>query len=178
MKRKKPLRADPEKVREFQDRARQRAQGGFGRRNFAGTRIDLERVREALERVEPKRRMRRRRRLPGESSWKRRVFERYGRQCVVCGCSLRRGDIPKPAAHAHHAIPRQTILGDTRKPVALREQLAYDSRNGVPVCVDCHTAHEAASRRIPRACLPGGVIEWAERFDWGWYIERTYPVAA
>jgi hypothetical protein len=164
-KRRKPLRADPEKVGEFHERARQKAQSGaFGRKPL--------RARNGLERKLLPRNPRRRkasRRLPGATGWTARVFALYGRRCVVCG---------KRATQAHHTVPRRVILDDTRKPKAEREQLAYDARNGCPVCADDHSAHENASRRIPRRCIPEGAIAWAKEFGYGHRVNdrRVYPV--
>lgn len=108
--------------------------------------------------------------LPGASGWTQRVFALYGRLCVVCSEPGK----PVPAVHGHHAVPKQTILarGDL--------ELAYDQRNGVPICLDCHHKHEfpgATGGRIPRSKLPEGVIEWAYEHDFGWYIDKRaiYP---
>ena len=108
---------------------------------------------------------RRARTAPGARGWTQRVFALYGRQCVVCGGK---------ASQAHHAVPRQTIVargGDSF-------EIAYDPRNGVPVCFDCHQAHENASRRIPLSLLPPGVVAWADENGFRWYLDRTYPHTA
>jgi hypothetical protein len=105
--------------------------------------------------------------LPGATGWTQRVFALYGNLCVVCSKPGR----PVRAVQAHHATPKRTIIarGDN--------ELAYDQRNGVPVCKRCHERHETATRRIPRSKLPEGVIRWAYEHDFGWYIDKRdiYP---
>lgn len=68
-------------------------------------------------------------------------------------------------------------MGDTRKSREERAQLAYDARNGCPVCVDCHERHENASRRLLRSMLPEGAIVWALEHGYGHRVNdrRVYP---
>lgn len=105
---------------------------------------------------------RRRGKLPGATGWTQRVFALYGRTCVVCG---------QRATQGHHAVAKQTILarGDL--------DLAYDARNGVPICELCHGRHEKAFKRIPRARLPHGVLDWAYDNGFGWFVDKrdVYP---
>lgn len=96
------------------------------------------------------------------------MFTLYGRVCVACGGR---------ATTAHHVVPRQAILGDTRKPVEERRQLAYDARNGCPACWACHNAHEVASRRFLRGELPAGAVAWAVEHGYARRVNdrRVYP---
>lgn len=103
------------------------------------------------------------REAPGARGWTQRVFTLYGGRCAVCG---------DRAVQAHHVVPKRTILARADP------ELAYDARNGCPVCLRCHERHETATRRIPRAKLPLGCIMWAEAFGFDWYIERIYPEAS
>lgn len=148
MRRGKGLRSDPAKQRAWQQRSREKALAAqVKKRNPPPRRED--------------------RRFPGARGWTRRVFTLYGYRCVVCG---------DPAKHGHHAVPRQKIIRADHLSDEERTELAYDARNGVPVCEGCHDLHERAHRRIPRACLPAGVVEWAIDYGFLSVIERTYPV--
>ena len=116
------------------------------------------------------------RRAPGATGWTQRVFKLYGRRCVVC---------KGRAAQGHHAVPRQVIVAREGE----GSPLEYDARNGVPVCVDCHLAHETSavgrnaatgelySRRIRYERLPQGVIDWADDHGFAWYLAKVdvYP---
>jgi len=165
----KPLRANPEKVRAFQDRARDKArEKAYGRdgERSRSLRAKSEVVVENFGAPKPRRR---RDRLPGARTFKRRVFGLYGSKCVVCG---------KRADQAHHGIPVNVILDDVRKPPDVRRAIANDARHGVPVCTPDHHAHEGASRRIRRWELPQGVIDWATEHGYEYRIEALYPVEA
>jgi hypothetical protein len=138
------LRSDPDKVQAWRDRSRERA---------------VERARNAQREAKallagrrvPKNR-REDRWLPGATGWTQRVFALYGRRCIVCGAR---------AVQGHHVVPRQAILTARHLSEDERRQLAYDARQGVPVCARCHERHETAAERIPFDRLPGTVVEWA-----------------
>lgn len=115
----------------------------------------------------------RRSELPGARGWTQRVFTLYGRACVVCG---------DRATEAHHVVPRQVILATQHLTRVERELLAYDARNGAPVCGfgspnGCHANHEAAARRIPFDRLPEGAVEWAVEHGFRSRVmdRRVYP---
>jgi hypothetical protein len=106
-------------------------------------------------------------RYPGAIGWTQRVLALYGRLCVVCG---------DPAVQGHHAVPRQRIIRDSRKSDEERSFLAYDARQGVPVCKRCHERHETATERIPRSTLPAGVVEWAREHGYSHVLKPpVYP---
>lgn len=138
------LRSDPELVQAWQDRSRKRA-------------IERARAakREARALVASRRVPKRRRQdktIPGATGWTQRVFVLHGRQCIVCG---------RRAVQGHHVVPRQAILTARHLSRDERLELAYDARNGVPVCYRCHERHETATERIPFDRLPVSVVEWA-----------------
>lgn len=80
MKRSKPLRSNPTRLRDWRQRSREK---------------QIEKVLEQLQTTNP-----RRRREPSLRGFTQRVFTLYGRKCVVCG---------ERAVQAHHAIPKRTI---------------------------------------------------------------------
>jgi len=110
----------------------------------------------------------RRRELPGERGWTQRVFELHGDRCVVCG---------RKAVHAHHVTGKDVILRATHLSVPEREALAFDERQGCPVCFQCHMDHEAAAHRIPFDRLPAGAVEWALEHGFRSRVmdRRVYP---
>lgn len=130
---------------------------GLGRRPITRA------VERELKRNNPTARARARR-GPGARGWTQRVLALYGRRCVVCGAR---------AVQGHHAVPRQTIVAREGEGTPLE----YDARNGVPVCLACHAAHEGASRRIGYWRLPEGVVEWAREHGFEWVLDReqVYP---
>lgn len=109
------------------------------------------------------------RRFPGATGWTQRVFALYGRVCVACPRKH-----AQPAVQAHHVVPRHAILTAPHLSVEERRALAYDARNGLPVCVRCHERHTSAVERILRARLPASVIEWACEHGFEHVIERSY----
>ncbi len=110
----------------------------------------------------------RRSELPGARGWTQRVFTLHGRVCVVCGAK---------AVQAHHVTGKAVILAARHLSAADREVLAYDARNGCPVCVQCHMDHEAAAHRIPFDRLPAGAVEWALEHGFRGRVmdRRVYP---
>lgn len=88
--------------------------------------------------------------------------------CVVCVHDMRRrGQLLAGACRAtqlHHVFPK-----------AKWPDLAKLVENLIGVCPGCHADHENAHRRIPLAALPESTIALAEAYGIGWYLERTYP---
>lgn len=149
MKRTTPLKADPAKTRAFVQRGRSKLKRGDWRAtNPPPRRAD--------------------KRLPGARGWTQRVFAIYGRQCIVCGAR---------AVHGHHAVARQTILSARHLSPEERALLAYDARQGVPICERCHSRHELAVARIPFERLPAPVVAWALEHGFRSRImdKRVYP---
>lgn len=110
---------------------------------------------------------------PGATGWTQRVFALYGRVCLACP----RKD-PKPATQAHHVIPKQVIVNARHLSPEERAQLAYDARNGLPICEQCHMDHEyAPDWRIPRVRLLPDHFEWAADHGFRYFIEKReiYP---
>lgn len=143
------LKSDPAKTAAFVARGR----GKLKRRDWRAT--------NPTPRREDKR-------LPGARGWTQRVFALYGRKCVVCG---------RRAVQGHHAVERSVILSARHLTQQERELLAYDARQGVPVCVRCHERHTLAVARIPFECLPPPVVEWALEHGFRSRImdRRIYP---
>lgn len=149
MERKKPLRADPAKVREFLQRGR----GALKRTT------ELERTSFKRKAISAKRRV-----APVEgpldpASWRREVFRASGGKCIVSGARARDADDER--FHAHHALSKDAL----RK----RGLYAYvwDSRNGVWVAEAAHMAHEhtGGEHRITRDSLPASVWEFCAELD-------------
>jgi hypothetical protein len=105
---------------------------------------------------------------PGKRKTRRRqshdvliaIAKRSRGRCIVCRarCDVRRD--------RHHVLPVQTW-----------PELETVAANQVLACVDCHMAHEAASRRIRWAELPECAITlaYATSGAAAVYLERMYP---
>jgi hypothetical protein len=79
-----------------------------------------------------------------DALWKRKVIERWGSNCVVCG---------KPSGPPHHFVPKSLSLA-----------LRYSVKNGVPLCVSHHFAHHfKADPSITQAILRQRGRGW---YDW------------
>lgn len=92
-------------------------------------------------------------------AWFHAVCHRRAK-CVGCG---RKGRL-----QAHHAIDKswlekvaRTAKLDDRE----RNELLWDFRNGLAVCVPCHEAHTGCSRRLGRGALSGAQWEFAGAVD-------------
>lgn len=143
-----PLKADPATIAAFVQRGR----GQLRRVDFAATNPPPRKTT-----------------LPGARGWTQRVFALYGNRCVACG---------KRAAHGHHTVALRTILDAHRLTVDVRAALAFDARNGCPVCAQCHMDHEAAANRIPFDKLPPGAVQWAIEHGFRSRVmdRRVYPL--
>lgn len=110
---------------------------------------------------------------PNAAGFTRRVFTLYGYRCLVC-------DKAK-AVQAHHCVPRQRITKAPHLSQTQRDALEYDARNGLPICMSCHAAHEypgvRKDARIPRAKLRPEHFEWAVQFGFATTINdrKLYP---
>lgn len=153
MKRRTPLRADPEKVREFRERAQAKAREAAKDRPSAALRRSTELTRGNGPAKAP-RRSDRPQPIEGPltpGAWRAEVWRLDGGRCVGCG-----EEVPLDADlwvwQAHHALPKQRLRR------AGLHHLVWDPRNGVTLCKRCHERHESAISRIPGAKLPRRVF--------------------
>lgn len=144
MKRSKPLRADPEKTREWQARSREN-----GREGMRST---------ELRRDTPRGRARR--------AAKPRLSEEvalvvYKRQDGKCACGCGRVIAPFPIGF-HHVFPKQ------RWP-----ELINVAVNVIGVAADCHANHETGMTRLPRSAVVRAE-QLASDPPMRRYLENTY----
>lgn len=149
-----PLRADPEKVREWLRKsrkplARKTRLAPLGRR--------AARLRASEPDIGPL--------APLE--WRRAVYAACGGRCVMTGRLLSAwGD--SWSWHAHHCVPKHKLPPDRR----------YDPRNGVLLARTAHEDHTSRKRTVPLDRLPASVLEFAvELGDWAVLaLEREHPL--
>lgn len=184
MKRKKPLKADPEKVREFLNRGRgslSRASAGLkrstGPKRGKGP-PNPSRPPEGAEGV-----------------LRDRVWELDSGRCVGCGKRVGRHAGPRVWA-AHHCLAKQTLrkrastivlgrqefparYGDLRAEAdRLAEEWISDPDNCVLLCTKCHMNHESGGpHRVPAEKLPARVGDFAYRLGpWAEdLLHRSHP---
>jgi hypothetical protein len=138
LKRGRPLRGDPEKVREFLQRGRK----------------------AELKRSKLKARPKREAPVEGPltpEEWRRAVFVASGGRCVISGSVAR--DAEDRGFQAHHALPARELRAR-----GLRDRV-WDSRNGVWLARRVHERHESAVERVPRSALPASVWEFCRELD-------------
>lgn len=163
MERKKPLRADPAKVRAFLQRGR-----GALKRTDSLTRSGFSAKRKVAPIEGPL--------TPAE--WRRQVFAASGGRCTVTGARARDADDRR--FHAHHVLAADSL----RK----RRLFAYvwDARNGLWIAELPHMAHEhsGGEHRIAREHLPASAWLFAAELDalagteWATAkLEREYPAS-
>lgn len=186
MKRSQPLKADPQKVQEWQQRSRERAiERARGREGVRADEIrratapgDFRDADGALVGQPPApirpaagtplRRKRRKRKAKIPKGVRQEALARSGGLCVVCVHDLllagKRVGAAFRAVQLHHVLPEDTW-----------PELAKLADNLVGVCPGDHDDHERANRRIPRAALPECSLRLARNEGLSWYIELTYP---
>lgn len=168
MDRKRELRADPEKVRDWLRKSRQPLKRGKGLERGRGL--------ERRSRLQPGKRKRR----WSPPAWMRKaVLDRTSGLCSAClvrhgleapatglavRAALRAG--VRRARHLHHVLPRE------RWPE--HEKVA---ENLMGVCAECHDDHERANARIPHEAVPRCALDLARaagpaEAD---YVAKTYP---
>jgi hypothetical protein len=100
--------------------------------------------------------------------WMQAVYQADHGRSVVSG-----EPVPFAIGAMHHVIPKYKL-----RERGLDGLVWGDPRNGVLVTIEEHSNHEAAGRRIPRACLPARTLEFvSELGDWAdAYLDQTYPV--
>ena len=135
------LRTDPAKVREWQERSRQRArERDRGRRPLASSELVPIPVRQ-LKNPPPQ----------APASARQAARARSGGRCIVCLFEGRTGSTTK-AVHLHHVLP---------KGLARFSRWAADSRNLVGLCELHHARHtDAAMVRQPDGSLVDGRVPW------------------
>lgn len=162
MRRSRPLRADPEKVRAFV--ARGRAVSGL-RRGGIRKQAAKRGVVVAEGPLSP-------------AAWRAAVFAASGGRCVITGS--RAYGVDDRRFHAHHPVS-QSVL----RRRGLHGWL-WDPRNGMFVTADRHMAHEHSGghHRIGREFVPVSVWEFAAELDeldgtsWATaHVERYHPAS-
>lgn len=194
LKRKTPLRSDPAKAREFeqrgrgglkQDPAKTRAWVAKARRLGLSTDpIKLEEFQRRARKSMSGKAVRSARRgaarrgegplSPGD--WREAVAIAADLHCMVSGA--RAYDAFDPVFDAHHPLPKRELRAR-----GLHAHV-YDPRNGVFVAEQVHLDHEGAVKRISREVLPASVWEFCEEMDalgageWATaMVERQHPAA-
>lgn len=132
----RPLRANPEKVREFMQRGRQE-----------------------IERAPIRRKVRDR---PPEgpltpAEWRKRVFDASEGRCLLTAArALHAAD---RRFHAHHPLPKRELRARGYF------GWVWDPRNGAWLRRDVHARHELAFERVPADRLPASVWEFCAELD-------------
>lgn len=72
--------------------------------------------------------------------------------CIHCG---------KRADQLHHAIYQAELRRVAGRDNARFQALRSDQRNMVPLCLSHHERHHARIERLPLACLPDSVYDFA-----------------
>ena len=109
-------------------------------------------------------------------AWFRAVCHRRAK-CVRCRTPH--------ALQAHHAIDKswlEKVARSAKLDAQRRNELLWNFRNGLCVCVSCHEAHTNRSRRLERWVLSGAQWEFAGAVDrllgtqaGTCRLEREYP---
>lgn len=152
MKRVKPLRSDPDKVREWQARSRQRA------------RENVENRRQTPRAAATRRPRRKRDNQVGlDPEVRTTALARSGGFCIRPGCE-------RLATHPHHVLPKQA---------AYFPELTNEPDMIVGLCFECHQNHHYGARpehRLPRSALPQCALAFASRDQrMQYWLERLYP---
>lgn len=149
MKRGSGPKADPAKVRAWQERSRTPLKKGGALKPGRRPRVQDDKDARAAR------------------AFKRAVARR--RVCGVCGTDA-------GALEAHHLLEQQAIERwateaarrhgyDAGETSALRRAMLWDVRIGFLVCELCHTRHTRAVKRIPRRLLPPAAWTYAQEVD-------------
>lgn len=192
LKRKTPLRSDPAKTREFEQRGR-----GSLKQDPEKTRAWVDKARRMGLSTDPIKleefQRRARKSMSGKAvrsaargaahrgegplspgDWREAVATAADLRCIVSGA--RAYDAFDPTFDAHHPLPKRELRA--------RGLLAhvYDPRNGAFVAEHVHWDHEGAVERIPRELLPASVWEFCAEMDalgegeWATVmVERQHP---
>lgn len=179
MKRGKPLRADPEKVREFLQRGRgslkadpAKTRAFVDRGRVAGARVLRE---SAIAGMREEKALRRSEGPLSPADWRKAVAGASGLKCIVSG--TRADDWTDPDFEAHHPLAK----GELRA----RELRAFvwDKRNGVWLTELVHATHEHSERVVFRDVLPDSVWEFCAEMDalgsgsWATaWVENKHPI--
>lgn len=169
MRRRKALGADPEKVRAFQQRAREKTAEKQRQASANGALPRSELARRGKGGVNPPRPENASTAVAGPLSpaeWRVAVWTLDLGRCVGCGREVPR-DADRWTWQAHHPIPKQKLPPGKK----------YDPRNGVTLCRRCHERHESVTHRIPGYRLPERA--WSFARECGFWAEdvlnRLHP---
>lgn len=166
--RRKPLRADPAKVREFVERGRQPLKRTALSRGGTPLRPG-ERKGGAKGRPVAPRAAERPTAPAGPlspSEWRNAVWALDHGRCVMCGKQVRR-DADRWSWQCHHPLEKHKLPAERR----------YDPRNGVVTCRRCHERHTCRIVVIPASRLPARVFAFAAELGERWLavLERAHP---
>jgi hypothetical protein len=168
-----PIKRDPEKVREWQDRsrkplARKSELGREGQRSTEARRASAPAAKPKMKPAgEQRKRSRGMGRPPTPAFWKGEVF---GTICVVC--------LERPATEGHHIISVQRLRQEAKRRGFELLDVLWDRRNRLPVCSTCHARHTNRSRPIQRRVLllfARWVFDFAREIDLEHVLDREYP---
>lgn len=164
LKRKKELKADVEKVREFQQRGRGSLSGGgqpLARSKGLGRGNGSKKASNSGDRpkappVGPL--------TPGD--WRRAVWALDEGKCVMCRVPVAM-NADRWTWQAHHPIEKQKLPNERK----------YDPRNGVVTCRRCHEKHTTWTEVIPGEKLPERCRAFAAEMGEGWLdlLDRAHP---
>lgn len=72
----------------------------------------------------------------------------------------------------HHVLAKRHLRGYLQMPL---DEVRWDERNGIGLCVWHHQRHEHHVQRVPRWLLPDAVWSFAHEYDIEWLLDREYP---
>lgn len=110
----------------------------------------------------------RRKRLLQPVWWRGEIL---GTVCVACET--------RPAVEAHHIIRLQVLRREANTRGFVFREVAFDRRNRIGLCTDCHTNHHSGARRLPVVLLERvacWVWDFAGELDLTWVLDRDYAL--
>lgn len=157
--RKRPLKADVEKVREFLQRGRQPLERSGLRRSKSGFRSPDAREGPLTP-----------------AAWRQAVHDASEGRCVITRSRALNADDRR--FEAHHPLAKRELRSRGL------HGYVWDARNGVWLRGDVHRGHEDAFERVPAEKLPASVWEFCAELDAlagsGWataWVLRYHPAA-
>ncbi len=101
------------------------------------------------------------------AAWRIDTLAATGGRCKRCGST--------DVVQAHHVVGQQQLKAMARTRGVAPALFLWDARNGMALCELCHTRHERAVARVPRALLSESNVAFASDLGFDWYLERVYP---